>query len=91
MGAERVNPNPSPQIGDYNQDQMKQMLQQLSMMLQQNNSKNSDFVANISSKCLHKWKLDSGATYHVIGNKILIKDCTNWEITQFLTIANERK
>jgi hypothetical protein len=76
-GAERVNPNPSPQIGECNQDQMRQILQQLSMMFQQNTTKKLDFVANLVSEFSHNWILDSGATYHVTEKKNLIKDYKN--------------
>jgi hypothetical protein len=71
--VERVTANTSPQIKDaavgMGSDPMRQLMEQLSVMLQQNNTKNSRMAANLILNYPTNWILDSGATDHIIGNK----------------------
>jgi hypothetical protein len=89
-------PNSTPQIGESGRDQMWHLLQQLSMMLKQNSStntsKNSGIVVNFTSKFSQQnWILDSGAMYHITGNKNLLRNFTNWNTNQFVTVVNGEK
>jgi len=42
--------NPTSQVGEPSQDEMWHLMQQLSMMLKQNSSKNFDIIVNLTSK-----------------------------------------
>jgi predicted nucleic acid binding AN1-type Zn finger protein len=94
---EALAPNSStPQIGEPDRDQMWHLMQQLSMMLKQNSStntsKNSGIVVNFTSKFSQQnWILDSGATDHITGNKNLLRNFTNWNTNQFVTVVNGEK
>jgi hypothetical protein len=59
--------------GKMSMNQMRQMLQQLSVMLTPNTNKSSDIISNLSQINSNiNWILDLDKTYHVTRNKNLL-------------------
>jgi GAG-pre-integrase domain len=73
-------------------DPVRQLAQQLFMLLQQNTQKYSGMAFNLSQNSSQtKWVLDSGATDHMTGNKDLLDNYRKYEKNQFVTVANGEK
>jgi hypothetical protein len=79
------------QVVEPNLDQMRQMIQQLSVMLQTNTQQFNGIVSNLATNFLNtNWVLDSGATDHMTGDKNLLNNYKCHEGKQFVVVAGDK-
>jgi hypothetical protein len=80
------------QVAEPNLDQMRRMIQQLSVMLQTNTQQFNDIASNLATIFLNtNWVLDSDATDHMTGDKNLLNNYKCHEGKQFVVVANGDK
>jgi hypothetical protein len=85
-------PGSHKSVAEPNMDQMRQMIQQLSMMLQTNTQQFNDIASNLAINFLNtNWVLDSGATDHMTDDKNLLNNYKCYEGKQFVVVANDDK
>jgi hypothetical protein len=73
-------------------DQMRQLFSQLSVMFQRNDQRTSSMISNFAqNQSNSKWIIDSGATDHMTGNKILLNNYKNFETKQYVIVVNGEK
>jgi hypothetical protein len=79
-------------VAEPNLDQMRQMIQQLSVMLQANTQQSNGIASNLATNFLNtNWVLDSGAIDHTTGDKNLLNNYKCYEGNQFIVVTNGDK
>jgi hypothetical protein len=75
-------------------DQMRQMIEQLTVLLSQNEEKGKAFGIILNSSIYSKndkWILDLGAIDHMTGNKNLLFNLRKYNTKQYVTVANNER